>query len=209
MTLRSIIFGALGPQGADVSGRADGDVRGMLLAVGGASTKTRSGIDLTKAAAALQVSRRTVERWVRAADTGTGQRPSPAHAKTLAAKSRQAATTQAGRRQTIAQSPMAQKSLASGYLKVQVQGFQGPAPTPLPGEKLDTSYMRNRTSTVEFTDPEQIQGMWDAYAKGGDKGLHAWMERTWGGTPDDDTSAAYLTDWKFESIDGIEFFPRS
>src|SRR5450759_5645794 len=75
--LRGKLFTALtGNSEADVTGK--GDVRGMLMAVGGSSSKTKSGIDLTKAAAKLGVSRRTVERWVKTAATGQGQRPSPA-----------------------------------------------------------------------------------------------------------------------------------
>ena len=68
--LRGKIFSALTGQKADVSGKPTGDLRGMLLAVGGASPKTKSGIDLTAAAHKLGVTRRTVERWLKAAETG-------------------------------------------------------------------------------------------------------------------------------------------
>ena len=96
--LRNTLFAVLTGRQGDVSGKAGGDVRGMLMAVGGSSTRTKSGIDLTAAANKLGVSRRTVERWVKTAQTGTGQRPSAPHAKALAAKARQAATTKAGRK---------------------------------------------------------------------------------------------------------------
>ena len=91
--LRGKVFAALTGRHADVSGRTDGDIPGMLLAVGGPSSKTKSGIDLTKAAKALGVSRRTVERWVKTAKTGVGQRPSSPRAHILAPKSREAAAT--------------------------------------------------------------------------------------------------------------------
>src|SRR4051794_29802263 len=91
--LRGKVFNLLTGMQADVSGSPQGDLRGMLLAVGGTSSKTRSGIDLTGAAAKLGVSRRTVERWVRTSQTGTGQRPSAAHLTNLAKQARQAATT--------------------------------------------------------------------------------------------------------------------
>ena len=96
--LRTSLFSMLTGRQADVSGQVGGDVRGMLMAVGGASSRTKSGIDLTRAAGKLGVSRRTVERWVKTAQTGSGQRPSSQHAKTLATKARQAATTKAGRK---------------------------------------------------------------------------------------------------------------
>ena len=74
--LRGKLFTALTGRDADVSGQAGGDLRGMLMAVGGASRRTKSGIDLTKAAKSLGVSRRTVERWVKTEQTSAGQRPS-------------------------------------------------------------------------------------------------------------------------------------
>ena len=79
--LRGKLFSAITGRDADVSGQPGGDLRGMLMAVGGASRRTQSGIDLTKAAKSLGVSRRTVERWVKTEQTGTGQRPSAQHAK--------------------------------------------------------------------------------------------------------------------------------
>ena len=77
--LRGTVFQALtGQTGADVSGTTTGDLLGQIRAIGGSSARTRSGIDLTRAATRLGVSRRTVERWVANATTGGGRRPSAA-----------------------------------------------------------------------------------------------------------------------------------
>lgn len=209
MSVRDELFRKLtGLTDADVSSGGGGSLRGRLLAVGGASTTTKSGINLTRAAEVLKVSRRTVERWVRAADTGSGQRPSAEHAKLLATKARQAATTQAGRKATLGQSPLVQQMRAKSVVQVKVKAFQGPAAAPLPGEPLDTSYMRDRSTMVKIEGAEQIQQMLDAYAQHGDKGFLDWMQTTWGGGPGGEPVALYLSDWKFSEIDSIDFdFP--
>lgn len=210
MSMRDELFRKLtGLPDADVSSGTGGSLRGRLLAVGGASTKTKSGIDLTRAAEVLKVSRRTVERWVRAADTGTGQRPSAGHAKMLAMKARQAATTQAGRKATLAQSPLVQQMHAKSVVQVKVKAFQGPAAAPFPGEPLDTSYMRDRSTMVKIEGAEHIQQMLDAYAQHGDKGFQDWMQTTWGGGPGGEPAALYLSDWKFSEVELIDFdFPE-
>ena len=112
--LRGKLFAALTGRQVDVSGTAGADLRGQLMAVGGPSGRTKSGIDLTKAAKGLGVSRRTVERWVKTEQTGDGQRPSPGHAKKLATKARQAATTKAGRKAALASSTVRQ-GVATGH----------------------------------------------------------------------------------------------
>lgn len=184
--LRGHLFAALTGRQADVSGKADGDVRGMLMAVGGASTRTKSGIDLTAAAGKLGVSRRTVERWVKTAQTGAGQRPSAPHAKTLAAKARQAATTKAGRKAALAGS--AARQAASRGARLSITGFQGP-------HAAGKDYMRLRTTQVEL-DPADAEAMLNAWENGGEKGFMAWATDTWGNE--------YLPDWKFDAVDGID-----
>lgn len=187
MSLRGQIFQTLTGQKADVDGKPSGDLRGMLLAVGGRSTKTQSGIDLTKAAVALQVSRRTVERWVKAAETGVGQKPSPAHSKALMTKSRQAATTKAGRRQAIAASSVLQAAKARGA-RLSITGMQGPTAG-------GRDYLRYRTTLLEL-EPDQVDGMIAAWEAGGDKGFMAWATSTWG----DD----YLPGWGFSDVSDID-----
>ncbi len=184
--LRSKIFAALtGQQSADVSGKADGDLAGMLLAIGGPSSRTQSGIDLSKAASALNVSRRTVERWVRTAQTGSGQRPSAAHATTLATRSRQAATTRAGR---IAALGGRRQPLGPRGARVSVTGLQGP-------RAAGKGYLRQRMTQVDL-DPADAQAMIDAWVAGGDKGFMTWARDHW--------DQEYVAGWDFSSIDQLE-----
>lgn len=183
--IRGKIFNALTGRQADVSGRAGGDLRGMLMAVGGPSSRTRSGIDLTKAAQALGVSRRTVERWVRTQQTGAGQRPSKAHAQALARKARQAATTKAGRRAALAASPLG-RTIATRGARISISGVQGPH---------ERAYMRPRTTQLDL-DPADAQAMLDAWTNGGDKGFMDWATTHW--------DREYLDDWRFGDVDTIE-----
>lgn len=185
--LRGKLFTALTGQAADVSGNTSGDVHGMLLAVGGASGKTQSGIDLTKAAAKLGVSRRTVERWLRTATTGTGQRPSAGHAKLLAKKARQAATTIAGRRAALAESTLG-KAITRRGARIALSGDQGPRAN-------GRDYLRFRTTMLEL-DPSAAQAMLDAWQAGGDKGFMTWATQFWGDE--------YVPDWTFGDISSIE-----
>lgn len=185
--LRGKLFSALTGLDADVSGRSDGDLRGMLMAVGGASRGTKSGIDLTKAAKSLGVSRRTVERWVKSEQTGTGQRPSAQHAKSLATKARQAATTKAGRRAALADSTIRQ-AISSRGARLSMTGLQGP-------RAAGRDYMRSRTTQLEL-DPADAEAMMEAWENGGEKGFMTWATGHWGNE--------YLDDWKFDAVDGID-----
>ncbi|ACZ32409.1 hypothetical protein Xcel_3410 (plasmid) [Xylanimonas cellulosilytica DSM 15894] len=191
--LRSTIFSALTGRSADVSGKADGDLHGMLMAVGGASTKTKSGIDLTRAAKALGVSRRTVERWAVTAKTGAGQRPSAQHSKTLSTKARQAATTKAGRKAAMARSNL-RKQVTSRGARVTITGDQGPI--------IGADYRRRRSTTLDL-DPDQAAAMMDAFEEGGEKGFMSWANDFWG--------EEYVSDWSFSTepggIDGIDIEP--
>ena len=184
--LRNTLFAILTGRQADVSGSASGDVRGMLMAVGGTSNRTKSGIDLTKAASKLGVSRRTVERWVKSAQTGAGQRPSAQHAKALASKARQAATTKAGRKAALAGSPL-RKAITSRGARVSIDGLQGP-------HASGKDYMRKRVTQVVL-DPADAEAMMNAWETGGEKGFMSWASTVW------DTE--YLNDWKFDSVDGV------
>lgn len=185
--LRSMIFSALTGRTADVSGKSDGDLRGMLMAVGGPSSKTRSGIDLTKAAQSLGVSRRTVERWVQTAQTGAGQRPSAPHATSLAKQARQAATTKAGRRAALATSTVRQ-AIASRGARLTLTGTQGP-------HAAGQDYMRHRTTQLDL-DPADAEAMLTAWENGGEKGFMSWATSHWG--------SEYLDDWKFGGVDDLD-----
>lgn len=175
-------------RGGDVAGRPDGDIRGMLLAAGGPSSKTRSGINLTRAAEKLNVSRRTVERWVKTADTGAGQRPSPANLKRLAKAARQAVSTKAGRAQGAA--AVTRRHPRGTWISV--TAFQGP-------DDSEGEHMRDRRTTIELT-PEDLQALRDAWTSQGEAGVKQWLTETF-----DDH---YLPGWKFGDIDDIGFGNR-
>ena len=185
--LRNRLFAALTGRDADVSGKPGGDLKGMLLAVGGSSTRTRSGIDLTRAAGRLGLSRRTLERWVKTTETGEGQRPSPAHAKSLAKKARQAATTKAGRKAALAGSTL-RRSITARGARISISGDQGP-------RAAGRDYIRYRTTMLEL-DPGDAEAMMNAWENGGEKGFMSWATTHW----DQD----YLADWKFGEVDGID-----
>lgn len=168
------------------------DLRSMLLAVGGPSrltkdgerARTKSGIDLTRAAEQLGVSRRTVERWLKAEETGTGQRPSAAHAKTLATKARQAASTQRGRRDSLAHSGI-RGDVAQGTTAVQLLGRQG----------IDSDYISRRHSAPRL-EPHDALAMLDAWERGGEKGFRDWVDANW--------ARVYIIDkWQVESIEDV------
>lgn len=182
-SLRGALFTALTGRTGDVAGDPAGDVVGMLMAVGGPSARTRSGIDLTAAGRALGVSRRTVERWVRAAATGQGQRPSPGHARALARRARQAATTKAGRRAALAGSA-ARQAVAQGA-RLSITGVQGP---------ISRDYMRQRVTTLDL-DPADADAMLTAWENGGDKGFLAWASSHW--------DQQYVDDWRFGDVDAV------
>lgn len=186
-SLRETLFTVLTGRQGDVSGDPSGDVRGMLLAVGGSSSRTQSGIDLTRAASTLGVSRRTVERWVRAAQTGAGQRPSSGNATALATRARQAATTRAGRRAALAGSAMRQ-SISSRGARVSIDGIQGPY-------RAGKDYQRKRLTTLDL-DPADAEAMMAAWENGGEKGFMAWASGHW--------SAEYLPDWQFGSVTNLD-----
>lgn len=192
--LRSTIFSALTGKKADVSGKADGNVSGMLMAIGGSSTKTKSGIDLTRAAKSLGVSRRTVERWFKTSQTGSGQRPSPQHSKAMATKARQAATTKRGRRAALGASNV-RKHITSRGARITISGEQGPI--------IGSDYRRRRTTTLDL-DPDQAAAMMDAFEEGGEKGFMTWANNFW--------DEEYVSDWSFSTepggIDDITVAPQ-
>jgi len=187
--LRGTLFSAFSGNTGDVSGSTDADVHGMLMAIGGPG-KTKSGIDLTAAANELGVTRRTVERWVTTA--GERNKLRGANLSKVVAKSRQAATTQKGRRRAVARirntgGPGGSSTARYGS-KITLKGTQGPA-------AAGKDYLRDRSISLQL-DPESAQGMFDAYAEGGDKGFVGWMEGYAGDT--------YVDGWSIGSIDSFQ-----
>lgn len=184
MDLRNLVYRAIsGEKNADVSGKGT-DILAQLRAIGGSSSRTKSGIDLTQAAAKLGVQRRTVERWVAAAQGRTGQAPSAASAKKLAKVSRQAASTKAGRQAAISHL----RPAANRPVRLNITGMQGP-------QRNDIDYFRYRTTTLVL-DPAEAQALMDAYEKGGEQGFMNWAKTHW-----DDN---YLPDWQFGALDDVE-----
>lgn len=182
--LRGRIFEAITGRKADVSGRPDGDVLGMLRAVGGTSRRTRSGIDLTAAAERLGTTRRTVERWVKAVEEGKGQRPSGENAAKLAKKAQQAATTKAGRKAALSDAGAKMPRGAT----VRFVGWQGPI-------NSGGSYMRARSTELDL-DPAATQEMLTAWQERGDKGFMDWATNRW--------DQEYLDGWSFGQIDQLD-----
>lgn len=168
---------------ADVSGKGQ-SLMGMLRAIGGTSDRTRSGIDLTRAAERVGVSRRTVERWVSAEETGQGQRPSAQHQKTLTRRSRQAASTQRGRASTVRDSGL--RRTFAGGARLSISANQGP---------IDPIYRRLRTTGPLDLDPDQAQAMIEAYENGGEKGFLKWASNHW--------DSGYLDGWEIDSSKGL------
>lgn len=181
--LRSTLFEALtGQRGVDVTGR--GDLLAQLRVIGGTSPRTRSGIDLTRAAARLGCSRRTVERWVHTATTGTGQRPSKDLGQKLARQARQTASTKAGRRAAL-RAPRG--GIGPAGKRITISGPQGP-------RRAGTDYLRDRDTVLQLS-PDEARAMLDAYEQGGDQGWLDWA-RQW-------TNDHYLDDWQIIDVTGL------
>lgn len=169
---------------SDVDLGSGRDVAGMLMAAGGPSDRTKSGIDLTRAAAKLGVSRRTVERWHRAAQDGRGQRPSPSHMRALVKAARQASTTKAGRSQWVARQRANPRYQDGAHLVI--DAYQGPGDS-------EGEHMRDR-KVVHRLERDDIEGFWSAYEQGGDRGVISWL-----GERGND----YLAGWRTGEIYGI------
>lgn len=181
--LRTTVFEALtGKRSGDLTGH--GDVLAQLLTIGGESSRTKSGIDLTRAAKRLRCSRRTVERWVHAAETGTGQHPSKALGDKLARQARQTATTKRGRKAAMR---AARRGVGPAGKRLTISGLQGP-------RRAGTDYARQRDIVLTLT-PDQAQEMFDAYEEGGEQGWLDWAQQ-W-------SDENYLDQWQILDVSGL------
>ncbi len=193
--LRNTVFAALTGITGDVSGAAGGQLRDMLMAIGGPA-KTKSGINLTEVATELGVTRRTVERWVTTDGTERGK-PKAATLRTVATKARQASSTQRGRAKALGRglAGTGVGSRGSGIstygTRLKVRGFQG----VIAGGR---EYLRNRTIGMDL-EPHQVQAMQAAYAQGGDKGFVRWLEN--------EADYVEAVGWGVERIDSIDLGP--
>lgn len=176
--LRNLLFRAITGRGGDVSGRADGDVTGMLAAAYGPGQRGRP-VDTRAAAADLGVSQRTVQRWIAGADRQRNA-PSQTHLRGITRRARQTATTKAGRRRALTG---ARRSRATRYgTKLRISGHQGP---------YDPKYRRDRAITLQL-DPDAVNELLDAYESGGDRGVVGFIEGY--------TSAKYYEEWQVDSF---------
>lgn len=190
--LRNTVFGALTGIPGDVSGDRGGQLRDMLMAIGGPA-RTKSGINLTEVAKELGVTRRTVERWVTTDGTERGK-PKPATLAAVAKKSRQAATTQQGRAKALgrmrggAGAGSGGAAIATYGAKLTVRAHQG----VVAGGR---EYLRDRTIALAL-DPDAVEAMNAAYAQGGDKAFLAWAENH--------ADATYAAGWGIDRIDSLD-----
>lgn len=155
-------------------------LRDKLLLIGGASKRTKTGVDHARAAKKLGVSPTTVRRWLTAEG---GQRPSGANRRKIGRSAQRAGRTKAGRAAMLA----AQRSQNKRKI-VDIQAFQGPM-------RGNTEYHRVR-STQLVLDPEDVEAMLDAYENGGESGFKSWASQHWG--------QDYLEDWSFSDWYGVE-----
>lgn len=190
--LRNTVFSALTGIAGDVSGDPGGQLRDMLMAIGGPA-KTKSGINLTEVAAELGVTRRTVERWV-TTDGAERGKPKPATLKTVATKARQAASTARGRvkamgrMQSGAGGGSRGAAISTYGAKLTVRAHQG----VVAGGR---EYLRDRTISMTLN-PDDVAAMQAAYAQGGDKAFVRWAENH--------ADTTYAAGWGMDRIDSID-----
>lgn len=166
------------------AGSPTGSVRDMLTSAFG--TNARGGPNTRAAASELGVSQRTVQRWIAGENRKQRNAPRADHLSTLRTKARQSTTTKKGRKAALDQSRSRFASRKSA--KLTTHGLQGP-------EGGGKGYSRMRTVSLELSGTD-IDAMFDAYEKGGDKAVTQWLEQH--------HSANYVPGWTFENIDHIK-----
>lgn len=185
--MQSEFFGKLtGRRGADTSGRPGStNLKAQLLAAYGPGK--RSEINTAAAARDLGVSRRTVERWLAPEGRQRIAKPRAETLKALAHKAKRAASTQSARRAAMStmRSSKQGKALAKYGAKIRIDAVQGPGPR---------EYARDRLITLALT-PDQVEAMWNAYERGGDKGMTDWMNKR---------AQDYVGGWEFFQINSFD-----
>ena len=174
---RGAVFAALTGRKGDVSGGGE-SVRGMLAAVAGTSRRTGE-VDTRAAAAALGVSQRTVQRWLRSErETGrAGIRPE--NLTRTQKSSRQAATTRQGRRRALQDARTRRNRQRP--VTVQVHGEQGPRRT---GKR----YCGPRTTQASWTRTSTTR-CWMPTRPAATAGVADYLETVW--------AEDFLDDWSF------------
>lgn len=172
---RQVIFEALTGTKNSAAGGQPGSVRGMLEGLYGTTRNGKPTVDTREAARRLNVSQRTVQRWLKNDHT-----PSTDHLKTIQKRSRQAVTTKRGRARALRRAASTQPSPTEGA-KVNVRGTQGPR-----------GYAREGRNATQKLSPEEHQGLLNAYAEGGDDGALNYLSGIY--------SEKYVDDWQFNSV---------
>ncbi|WP_144662867.1 hypothetical protein [Paenarthrobacter nicotinovorans] len=181
--MRNAFFKFFTGREGDTSGRADGDLKAQLVAAYG--TNKRGGVDTAKAAKSLGVSQRAVNYWLQGR-----YKPNTDHRKTIATKSRQAATTKRGR-QRLADFARKQPAAKNKAPQIYVMGLQGP-------RNAQNEYLRHRiTNLWQNLSQNDINDFIDVWAEGGEDAALDWLQNAF--------STGYLDEWGFKSIDSISF----
>lgn len=187
---QTIFQGLFGGRGVelDVSGKGS-NIMSMLRTAFGEGKQGRP-VDTKAAAAGLGVSQRTVQRWIAGDGKQRIKSPRSDHLVALRKASRQAATTRKGRKRMIDEARRSRRH-AQGQTKgirLTVRGTSGFADG-------GQHYLRYRSVPLKLT-PDQVDAMWSAYERGGDKEFSNWLTGR---------SQDYLSGWEYEHIDSIEF----
>lgn len=159
---RMAFFSAMtGYRNADVTGKSE-NTPAMLRTL---YSRPDGKVDTRQAAKALNVSQRTVQRWIKGE-----QKPKTDNLTRINRAARQAATTKAGRKKAIRS--QLNGRLAQRGAKITIRGHQGVSGNNAHGD----SYARFRAATLKLT-PEEVQDLLHAYADHGDTGLHDYLQQ--------------------------------
>lgn len=182
---RGQLYRLFGGQG-DVTG--EGELIEQIRAIGGPSPRTKSGIDLTKAAVRLGIKPRTLRGWV-----NEGRHPSGKSARKVRTVARRVGNTKAGRQAAVTHARG--QGRFTQVRGISVTGLQGPT-------RSGTDYLRERTVHRTLT-AEQVEELAAAYEAGGDADVRAWVEQEMQG---------YLPGWGIDSFNtpggGLDFEER-
>lgn len=182
-TFREKVFGFVtGRRGA--VGSSSGDVTAQLISAYGTSRRDPTRPDTAAAAKALNVSQRTVQRWVK----GGGLRPD--HAKKVETQARQAMTTKRGRARAMkAAKATGASDRPPGKNAITIGGVQGAQ------SSIDENY-RDRDTSVRVTD-DDIASLQDLWVEHGSEGAADWLHAHY--------DEHYVEDWHFTDVEDIDW----
>lgn len=170
--------------GRKASGALDGDRTAQLIAAYGPSTRDPSRVDVTAAAKGLNVTPRSVRRWL----AGGGM--SPAHAAKLQRTSRQTMTTKRGRERVMrAARASGAAQRPPGKTGLKIGGTQGVT-------SGTTDAYRDRVTNVGFSN-EDLEAMQDLWVEHGSAGAAAFLHQQ--------MDQHYCEGWQFLSIDDLDW----